>query len=165
MSRGFVKEDDQEEKPIIPPRAPLPTGAKNYVTRFGMEALLEEKKNLEKERDKLSDAKDSERRIAANIINTKLNMLTERIQSAQVVELDDTSTEVRFGMRVKLRFIAQKMTRTFQIVGVDEADVKEGKIAFTSPIANAILGKKKGQIAILILGDEKREIEILDLEN
>ena len=32
MSRGFVKEDDQEEIPIVPPRANLPEGVPNYVT-------------------------------------------------------------------------------------------------------------------------------------
>ena len=35
MSRGFVKESDQEEFPMIPPRADLPLGMVNYVTEFG----------------------------------------------------------------------------------------------------------------------------------
>jgi transcription elongation factor GreB len=35
MSRGFVKESDQEELPIVPPRADLPAGLVNYVTEFG----------------------------------------------------------------------------------------------------------------------------------
>ena len=43
MSRGFVKEDDQEEAPLIPPRAPLPDGVANYVTPRGMRLLLEER--------------------------------------------------------------------------------------------------------------------------
>jgi transcription elongation factor GreB len=37
MSRGFVKEDDQEEVPIVPQRAYLPEGVTNFVTRTGME--------------------------------------------------------------------------------------------------------------------------------
>lgn len=44
MSRGFVKEGDQEETPIIPPRAALPAGATNYVTPTGMELLQAERK-------------------------------------------------------------------------------------------------------------------------
>jgi len=36
MSRGFVREDDQEEAPFIAPRAALPAGAVNYVTPRGM---------------------------------------------------------------------------------------------------------------------------------
>jgi transcription elongation factor GreB len=45
MSRGFVKEDDQEETPIVPPRADLPEGVVNYVTQGGMGELLNENKN------------------------------------------------------------------------------------------------------------------------
>ena len=37
MSRGFVKEDDQEEIPIVPPRADLPDGVTNYVTQVGLD--------------------------------------------------------------------------------------------------------------------------------
>lgn len=163
MSRGFVKEDDQEEKPIIPQRAPLPPGVTNYVTEAGMQALLNEKAELEQERQELPESKDSERRIAVNVINTKLNMLNERINSALVVEPRTGEKEIRFGTKVKLKFPTQKMTRSFQIVGVDEADVKSGKIAFTSPIAKCIMGKQKGDIAELELGKEKRKIEILDI--
>jgi hypothetical protein len=51
MSRGFVNEDDQEEIPFVPPRADLPAGVTNYVTQFGMDALLYEKQMLIDERD------------------------------------------------------------------------------------------------------------------
>lgn len=44
MSRGFVKEDDQEEVPIVPQRAFLPVGIPNFVTPAGMEQLLSEKR-------------------------------------------------------------------------------------------------------------------------
>ena len=50
MSRGFVKEDDQEEIPMVPPRAHLPEGVTNYVTQVGMNELLAEKKMLENEK-------------------------------------------------------------------------------------------------------------------
>ena len=46
MSRGFVKEDDQEEVPMVPPRAHLPLGVTNYVTRAGMDELLAEQQAL-----------------------------------------------------------------------------------------------------------------------
>lgn len=163
MSRGFVKEDDQEEVPIIPERAPLPNGAANYVTPEGYQALLNEREALDTEKQELPQTEGAERRIAANVIQTKLNRLIERINSAQIIESQTGEGDIRFGAKVKLRFIAQKMTRIFQIVGVDEADVKAGKIAFTSPIARAISGKKKGDVAALKLGNETREIEILEV--
>jgi transcription elongation factor GreB len=48
MSRGFVKEDDQEEAPIIPPRAALPNGVTNYVTPNGLQELKTELKHWQK---------------------------------------------------------------------------------------------------------------------
>lgn len=58
MSRGFVKEDDQEEIPIVLPRADLPEGVTNYVTQIGMDELLTEKKMLTKNRDNLEIANE-----------------------------------------------------------------------------------------------------------
>ena len=52
MSRGFVKEDDQEEAPFVPPRAALPDGVANYVTPRGLERLLAERMQLEEARAK-----------------------------------------------------------------------------------------------------------------
>jgi transcription elongation factor GreB len=46
MSRGFVREEDQEEIPLVPPRADLPLGVTNYVTKAGMEALVQEREKL-----------------------------------------------------------------------------------------------------------------------
>ena len=43
MSRGFVKEGDQEDIPIVPPRAFLPEGETNYVTQVSMNEILAEK--------------------------------------------------------------------------------------------------------------------------
>ena len=54
MSRGFIKEGDQEEIPMVPPRAYLPDGVPNYVTKEGLDALKEELKSLETERVKAS---------------------------------------------------------------------------------------------------------------
>ena len=83
MSRGFVKEDDQEEAPFIPPRASLPPNVPNYVTKKGMELLLQEKKELEAQRSNLSAENDVERRKALAVINGKIELLNERINSAQ----------------------------------------------------------------------------------
>lgn len=46
MSKGFVKEGDQEDVPLVLPRAPLPGGVTNYVTPAGMAALLNERSQL-----------------------------------------------------------------------------------------------------------------------
>ena len=50
MSRGFVKDGDQEEVPMVPQRAFLPDGVPNFVTRTGLEQLLAEKEELIREK-------------------------------------------------------------------------------------------------------------------
>jgi transcription elongation GreA/GreB family factor len=54
--------------------------------------------------------------------------------------------------------------RRFMIVGVDEADVKQGRIAFTSPIARALIGKRAGDQATLQLGGGTRTLTVLGVE-
>ncbi len=163
MSRAFVKEDDQEEAPFIPPRAPLPAGATNYVTPTGMQALLAEKEELEKHKETAFQIEDkSIKRREISTINGKLNLLEERINSARILNPEDQpQDEVRFGAKVILDFNGK--TQKFQLVGVDEANVKEQKIAFTSPIAKAITGKKVGKTAELKLGNEIRNLKVLKI--
>ncbi|MEZ4738624.1 MAG: GreA/GreB family elongation factor [Flavobacteriales bacterium] len=150
MSRGFVREDDQEEAPFIPPRAALPDGVTNYVTPRGLELLHAERTALEEERA-LVQGNDDERRRTQAVINGKLDLLNERIASARVVEaVEGTPEDVRFGTTVSYEHLdgPQKgKQRTFTIVGVDEADVKEARIAFTASIARALLGKRVGEVA------------------
>jgi transcription elongation factor GreB len=63
MSRGFVKEDDQEDVPMVPPRAHLPQGVPNYVTQAGMDELLAERQALMNEKENLDISSENERRI------------------------------------------------------------------------------------------------------
>ncbi len=162
MSRGFVKESDQEEVPIVPPRAELPPGLPNYVTRTGMEALEEEREDLIRQKNNLGPASESEHRIARNHIDALLLQLENRISTARVVEQNQQpQDEVRFGAKVTLRIDRHKKTKTFQIVGVDEADIGKGKISFVSPIAQAITGKKPGETALIKLPAGKKEFEII----
>ncbi len=165
MSRGFVKEDDQEEIPFVPPRADLPEGATNYVTQFGMDSLLKEKETLIKERESLDSSNEKDYRISANHINAQLQLISERIGTAKIIETaDQLSDEVRFGTTVTLKIKKTNKIQKFQIVGVDEADIKKNKIAFTAPIAKILIHKKVGEIAVLKLHNEERIFEILKVE-
>ena len=164
MSRGFVKEDDQEEIPIVPPRADLPEGVINYVTQAGMNELLAEKQGLLDERSKLDSTNENEKRIALNHINAKLQLLEQRIATAQIVKLSDQAPdEVRFGAKIRLKIEATGRVQTFQIVGVDEADISKGKISFTSPLAKLLINKKAGDKAVLKRGREDLIFEIIDI--
>lgn len=146
----------------IPPRAELPLGVTNYVTSAGYQSLLDERKALEKERKNRKGETETEMRRAAAVVDGKINLLNERISSARMVNLNEQPTdEVRFGARVELKNLQDHTVLIFQIVGVDEADVKKQKIAFVAPIVRAITGKKVGEVALLKLGAETRELEII----
>lgn len=159
MSRGFVKEEDQEEAPVIPPRAALPAGVVNYVTPTGYQLLLAEKKELQEEQKNLPKDNETERRRASMVIDGKLKLLADRIQTARILSPEkQPKDEIRFGAVVS--FQNGKSTMTFQIVGVDEADVKKQKIAFTAPVARCLIGKKTGETAVFKRGSENQLLKI-----
>ena len=162
MSRGFVKEDDQEETPIIPPRAALPAGVTNYVTPFGMAQLLAERQQIETEMANITGTDEQQRRRDSAVWSGKLNLLTERIASARVLyPKDQAKDQIRFGAQVTLKMNGKQ--QAFQIVGVDEASVKDKKIAFVAPIARAITGAKVGDTVDFKLGGRTIPIEILGI--
>lgn len=164
MSRGFTKEDDQEEIPIVPPRADLPKGVTNYITQVGMEALLEEKNALQTEINLLGHSKENEHRIAQNHIHAKLLLLNNRIAEAKIVDINDQPhDQIMFGAKVTFRIDKEPKLQTYQIVGVDEADLKKGKISFISPVAKILLNKKVGDKAILKLPTGERVFEVVEI--
>jgi len=165
MSRGFVKEDDQEEVPMVPPRADLPDGVSNYVTQAGMDELLAEKQMMLKEREQLDSTNENERRIAVNHLNAKMRLLDNRIDTARIVDLKEEAPEkIKFGAFIKLKEEANNKVQSIQIVGVDEADFSKGKISFTSPLSKVLINKKVGDQAVLNRGQDKLIFEILDID-
>lgn len=153
MSRGFIKEGDQEEVPRVPMRAYLPQGVPNYVTKEGLAALKEELKKLEAERVKAGD-----NYIMANFIDATMKLLIERINSAVEVDLSKSKKDtVSFGAWVRYN------GRVVRIVGVDEADVSKGLISFISPVAKSLMGKKAGDI-IELKGTDRIKLEEVSFE-
>ena len=164
MSRGFIKEDDQEEVPMVPPRAHLPAGVPNYVTRTGMDELLAEQLALMNEIKNLDISHENERRIAVNHINAKLKLLNDRIAEARIIDLkDQPRDEIRFGATVTLKTEGTGEIQTFQIVGVDETDISRGKISFLSPLARLLTNKKAGDIVVLKRPKGEQVVEIIKI--
>jgi transcription elongation factor GreB len=164
MSRGFVKEDDQEEIPLVPQRAYLPEGITNFVTQVGMDQLLAEKQMLIDEKDNLVNTSENEKRIALNYINEKLHLLNNRIAEARIVNLkEQPQNEIRFGALVNLKTEATGSIQTFQIVGVDEADISKGKISFISPLAKLLINKKIGDKVVLKRTEGDIAFEIMNI--
>jgi len=164
MSRGFIKEGDQEEVPMVPRRAYLPEGVPNFVTPAGLEQLLAEREALVAEKEAVTITHENEKRIALNFINAKLQLLNSRINDARVVEQkEQPGDEITFGASVTLKNVKSGMTRTFQIVGVDEADISKGKISFVSPLAKALINRKTGERINLKSDGEVIVFEILEI--
>jgi len=167
MSRGFVKEDDAQTPPIVPPRAALPPGVANYVTPNGLEQLRAELAALETERAQAQANRDNDtdRTHRLSLLNGRLALLTERLASAKVIDpATQPPGEVRFGATVTLRTRGGSRAgqeRTFTIVGVDEASVAAGKVGFVAPIARALLGARLGQSLTLPLGATPEVVEVV----
>jgi len=150
MSRGFVKEGDQEETPMVPPRAHLPNGVTNYVTPNGFEELKNEQNSLIEERNVLKEQSAENNRVQINFINVKLRLLEDRINSAKIVDLtNQNQDEVLFGATITLLIEEEKTESQYQIVGVDEANVSRNKVSFLSPIAKVLQNKKVGDTITL----------------
>ena len=164
MSRGFVKEEDQEEPLMVPPRAALPDGVTNYVTPNGLEEFRKELKVLELERANIKSENETERRRERGLVEAKIKLLTERLNTARLLTPSELAQdEVRFGAHVQIKNQETGEDQEFKIVGVDEADIKRKKIAFVAPIAKAITGKKVGEEVNFRLGDELRKLKILKI--
>ncbi len=115
-----------------------------------MNQLLAEKQMLTDEKNNLNNANENEKRIALNYINAKLQLLNNRIAEAKIVNPNEQpQNEIRFGAIITLKTEASENIQTFQIVGVDEADISKGKVSFISPIARVLINKKTGDIVSL----------------
>jgi transcription elongation factor GreB len=162
MSKAFTSEEATIEM-VVPPRAPLPPGVPNYVTPYGLEQLRAERRRIEAERAALERGPDEGRGAALTAWSTRLAELEQRLSSAELVE--PASIEpgvVRFGSRVTVADESGH-EKTFQIVGVDEADAAHGKIAFLAPLAQALLGKELGDTVRVQTPGKLQELEITAL--
>lgn len=146
MSKAFTDEEAGEDAPIVPARAPLPPGVPNYVTARGLVRLRDELAALHAERARADAlANDKQRGRALGALTQRRVALEQRIATALVVPPPAESLDrARFGATVSVA--AADGERRYEIVGVDEADPAQGKLAFTSPLARALLGGAAGDV-------------------
>ncbi|HRQ06443.1 MAG TPA: transcription elongation factor GreA [Nitrosomonas halophila] len=98
-------------------------------------------------------------------IEGRIAELESKLSNAQIInpaQLDADGACV-FGATVDLKDLDSDATVTYQIVGDDEADIKDSKISISSPIARALIGKYAGDIAEVQAPGGIREYEILDV--
>jgi transcription elongation factor GreA len=100
----------------------------------------------------------------AGFIEGRISEIESKLANAQVIDprLVDADGRCVFGATVDVE-TAGGETATWQIVGEDEADIKQGRISVSSPIARALIGKESGErVDVQTPGGVKR-YEILDV--
>jgi transcription elongation factor GreA len=99
-------------------------------------------------------------------IEGRILELEAKLANAQVIDpaLLEDDGRVVFGTRVELLDVASgEASTTYQIVGEDEADIKLGKISYSSPMAKALIGKFAGDVAEVRAPGGVKEYEIVDV--
>ena len=99
-------------------------------------------------------------------IEGRIIELEAKLANAQVIDpaLLDDDGRVVFGSTVELLDTAGKETVTYQVVGEDEADIKLGKISYSSPIAKALIGKSEGDVVEVRTPGGVKEFEIVGVK-
>ena len=96
-------------------------------------------------------------------IEGRIASVEAKLANAQVIDPTtiDAGGRVVFGATVELADAASDERVVYQIVGDDEADIKQGKVSVSSPIARALIGKSEGDTAEVIAPGGNRSYEIL----
>jgi len=99
-------------------------------------------------------------------IEGRIAELESKLGNVQIIDtrLLDADGRCVFGATVELADTASGETVTYQIVGDDEADIKQGKVSISSPISRALIGKYAGDTAEVKAPAGVREYEILDVK-
>ncbi|MBF0455277.1 MAG: transcription elongation factor GreA [Magnetococcales bacterium] len=94
----------------------------------------------------------------------RISEIETSIALAEVVDVASIkSDKVVFGATVRVVDEETDDEVTYQIVGVDEADLKKGKISVTSPMARGMIGKEEGDTVVVRAPGGDRHFEILEI--
>ena len=134
-----------------------------YMSQEGYDKLVAELKQLEsverpkasaaiaEARDKGDLSENSEydaAKEAQGHLEDKINQIKLAIAEAKIVDMSRLSTDaVQIMSTVQMTNMANKAKMTYTIVSESEANLKEGKIAITTPIAQGLRNKKEGDVA------------------
>ncbi|MDP6689055.1 MAG: transcription elongation factor GreB [Alphaproteobacteria bacterium] len=179
MSKAFTKESDGEDDDLPEAAAPLPAGAKNYLTPEGHARLMDELQQLRRvERPRVVDivswaAGNGDRSENGDYlygkkrlreIDRRVRYLMKRLEIAEVVHLERQKNRdwVFFGATVTYAD-ANDSERTVRIVGADEARHDQGEVSWVSPIARALHKASEGDIVKLRTPSGVEEIEVVEI--
>ncbi len=150
-----------------------------YLSAEGLEKLKKELHELKyvkrpKVSEKVATARDHgdlkenaeyhAAREELSMVESKVQILQDRVARARIVEESDISTdEVGILNVVKIRDTKSKKEFTYTLVADEEASFKEGKISVASPVGKGLLGKKTGEIVEITVPAGMLKYKILSI--
>lgn len=153
--------------------------AGTYISKDGLNKMIEELKHLEaverpaiskaiaEARDKGDLSENAEydaAKEAQGLLESKISLLKEKIANAIVIDESKLSTDkVQILNKVEIKNVTKDMKMTYTIVSESEANLKEGKISIKTPIAQALLGKKVGDVVEVKAPAGVLKFEILNI--
>jgi transcription elongation GreA/GreB family factor len=161
MNRAFVKEPDEGAPAESLPERQV-SEHDNYVTPAGLRQLEAKVGELETRRLDLLEGNDPGDEL--QYVDRDLRYFTARLESAIPVDMArQPRRKVAFGAAVTVSQPGGDR-RTFTIVGEDEADLREGKISYVSPLAEALVDARVGKTVLWRrpAGDLRLTVEAID---
>lgn len=153
--------------------------ATTYMTAEGLQKLKEELQYLEsverprviaaiaeaREKGDLSEnAEYDAAKEEQGILESKIAMIKGKIVDARIIDETAINTdEVQILTKVRVLNLKTNQEKVYQLVTEGEANILEGKIATTTPIAKGLLGKKVGDTAEVVVPAGKLQFKILEI--
>ena len=101
-----------------------------------------------------------------SFVEGRIVELESKLSNAQIIDPKTLNADGRcvFGSTVELEEVSTGDVMVYQIVGDDEADIKQRKISISSPIARALIGKSSGDVAEVQAPGGVREYEVMNVQ-
>jgi len=149
MSKAFTREADADQQGDLLPERTIPPHP-NLVTADGLAQIQNAITHLTKQQHEVRAKGEA---VPTSSVGRDLRYWSARLATAELTEPIGGS-QVQFGSRVTLRR-PDGTTRTYRIVGIDEADPRKGTLSYVSPLAQALMGKETGDTIAVGPSEEK----------
>jgi transcription elongation factor GreA len=98
------------------------------------------------------------------VLELKIARLEQRLEAARVAEPDAGNGLVDLGERVRLRDVDTGARHEYELVGAFEADPAAGRISVESPLGRAVIGRRKGDVAVVEAPKGRFRVRIVRIE-
>ncbi len=178
MSKASTKETDGEDEHDEAP-VPAEIAGKNYMTPAGFKRMQDELQTIVRktrpevtqvvawaagngDRSENGDYLYGKKKLRE--LDRRIRFLSKRLDAAEVIDpLKVKSDQALFGSTVTFED-EDGIQKRYTIVGVDESDIALGRISWLSPLANALLKSREGDVVTFHSPKGKQELEIIKVE-